>query len=107
MRQLMARLKDLAVRPGGVFVPELVCDSIGQCVAAVETGVFAAVLPVQAWTASKEKNYVVVEDDSLDALKRQIVLVWHPRTADILANTGLKIQQSLISALKEQGAVSD
>jgi DNA-binding transcriptional LysR family regulator len=105
--QLMARLKDLAMRQGGVFVPELVCDSIGQCVAAVETGVFAAVLPVQAWTASKEKDYVVVEDDSLDALKRQIVLAWHPRTTDILANTGLKIQQSLTNALKEQGSVSD
>ena len=67
--QLLKQLGELAGKLGGVFIPELVCDSIGQCVAAVETGVFAAVLPVQVRPSSSGKDYFVVEDDSLDTLK--------------------------------------
>ena len=81
--QLLKQVGELAAKLGGVFTPELVCDSIGQCVAAVETGVFAAVLPVQVRPPSSGMDYVVVEDDSLDTLKRQIALAWHPRTADV------------------------
>ena len=104
--QLMARLKALAEKQGGVFNPELVCDSIGQCIAAVKTGAFASVLPVQAWPSSSEKDYVVVEDSSLDGLSRKIVLAWHPRTAEVLGAAGRKIQQSFTESLKAQGAVS-
>ena len=100
--QLSKQLEELAGKMGGVFTPELVCDSIGQCVAAVETGVFAAVLPVQFRPFSSGKDYVVVEDDFLNALKRQIALAWHPRTADVAGPLGSKIRQSLVDALKEQ-----
>lgn len=102
--QLLKQLADLAGKLGGVFNAELVCDSIGQCVAAVETGVFAAVLPVHARPSPSEKGYVVVEDDSLDALKRRIVLAWHPRTADVMGPEGSKIRQTLLDALMQQGA---
>jgi DNA-binding transcriptional LysR family regulator len=102
--QLLKQLRELAGNLHGVFIPELTCDSIGQCVAAVETGMFAAVLPVQAWKSSSEKDYIVVEDDSLDALKRQIVLAWHPRTVDVKGPAALKTRQTLVDALKQQSA---
>jgi DNA-binding transcriptional LysR family regulator len=105
--QLLKQLGELAGKLGGVFIPEMVCDSIGQCVAAVETGVFAAVLPVQVRPSSSGKDYVVVEDDSLDTLKRQIALAWHPRTADVAGPLASKIRQSLVDALKQQGARSE
>ncbi len=102
--QLMLRLREFAQKLGGVFIPELECDSIGQCVAAVETGSFAAVLPVHAWTASSEKDYVVVEDESLEVLNRQIVLAWHPRTIEVMGPAAQKIRQALADALKQRGA---
>lgn len=100
--QLMERLKELAKKSGGIFIPELVCDSIGQCVAAVESGAFAAVLPVQTWAASSEKDYMVVEDDSLEVLRRQIVLAWHPRTIEVMGPATVKIGQALVEVLKQQ-----
>jgi len=105
--QLMSQLGELAQKFGGLFKPELVCDSIGQCLAAMETGVFAAVLPVQVRPSSSAKEYVVVEDDSLDALKRQIALAWHPRTLDVAGPLASKTKQSLAEALRQQGAQSE
>ena len=70
--QLLKQLGELAGKLGGVFIPEMVCDSIGQCIAAVETGAFAAVLPVQARPSSSGMDYVVVEDDSLDTLNDKL-----------------------------------
>jgi DNA-binding transcriptional LysR family regulator len=102
--QLLTQLRELAEKLGGVFVPELICDSFSQCAAAVETGVFAAVLPVQVRPSSSGKEYVVVEDDSLDNLKRQVALAWHPRTAEMMGPHVSKIKQSLVDALKQQGA---
>ena len=101
------RLKELARKSGGEFIPELICDSIGQCVSAVETGAFAAILPVQSWAASSEKDYLVVEDESLDILNRKIVLAWHPRTIEIMGPSTLKIREALMNALKQQGASAD
>ena len=105
--QLMERLKQLGSKLGGTFFPELACDSIGQCVAAVQTGAFAAVLPVQAWNAPAEKDFMVVEDEALEALSRKIVLAWHPRTVDVLGPIAEKTRQILAGALKELGARSD
>jgi DNA-binding transcriptional LysR family regulator len=105
--QMTERLKELARKSGGEFIPELICDSIGQCVSAVETGAFAAILPVQSWVASSETDYLVVEDESLDILSRQIVLAWHPRTIDIMGSSALKTKAALTNALQQQGASAD
>jgi len=105
--QLLKQLGELAGKMGGVFIPELVCDSIGQCVVAVESGAFAAVLPVQVRPSSSGTDYVVVEDDSLDTLRRQIALAWHPRTANLAGAPGSKVRQALVEALKQQGARSE
>jgi DNA-binding transcriptional LysR family regulator len=105
--QLRKQLEDVAGKLGGAFIPDLVCDSVGQCVAAVETGVFAAVLPVHARPSSSGSSYIVVEDDSLDTLRRQIVLAWHPRTAEVTGSGVSRIRLNLVDALKQQGARSD
>ena len=102
--QLMDRVMALGRNAGGSFVPELTCDSIGQCVAAVRTGAFAAVLPVQAWPTASENEYIVVEDESLDVLGRRIVLAWHPRMLEVIGESAEKMQRSLAEALKEVGA---
>lgn len=97
--QLLKQIKKLAEEMGEVFAPELTCDSIGQCVAAVETGSFAAVLPIQAWTPPSEREFVVVEEDSLDVLKQKIVLAWHPRTTESFGPEAVKIQEAIVNAL--------
>jgi DNA-binding transcriptional LysR family regulator len=101
---LNEQLADLATKLGGVFEPELVCDTIGQCVAAVETGIYAAVLPVHIKPSTSGGDYVVVEDDSLDSLKERIALAWHPRTADLMGPEGAKIREILRDSLMQQGA---
>jgi DNA-binding transcriptional LysR family regulator len=98
---LLVQLNEHATSLGGNFTPDMVCDSIGQCVAAVKTGRFASVLPVHAWPTTKEDYYIVVEDDSLDNLKREIGLVWHPRTIEVLGTAGVRIRHSLVEALKQ------
>jgi len=106
--QLIERLRGLAGKMGGKFVPELICDSIGQCLAAVRTGAFAAVLPVQAWRGGSAQECVVVEDESLEALSRVLVLAWHPRTLEVIGAAAVRMQRLLADALKEagQGAVA-
>lgn len=99
--QLMERLRDLAQTLGGKFIPELACDSIGQCVAAVETGAFAAVLPVQAWKATSQQNCIVVEDEALNVLSRRLVMAWHPRTLEVKGQSARKVQQGLLYALTQ------
>jgi hypothetical protein len=102
--QLSKQLGELAGKLGGTFIPDMVCGSIGQCIAAVESRIFAAVLPAQIKPSSSGKDYVVVEDDSLDSLMREIASAWHPRTADLTGPIGSKLRQSLITALRQQSA---
>lgn len=101
--QLIERLRSLAAKMGGRFAPELTCDSIGQCVAAVRTGAFAAVLPVQAWSGGAARECVVVEDEALEALNRVLVLAWHPETLEVIGDPARKLQRLLSDALKKAG----
>src|SRR5436190_13507779 len=82
--QLMERLRELCRSFGGKFVPELTCNTIGQCVAAVETGAFAAVLPVHAWKRPLTNEYVAIHEDCLSGLRRRIALAWHSRTLEVM-----------------------
>lgn len=101
--QLIERLRGLAGKMGGGFVPDLTCDSIAQCVAAVRTGAFAAVLPVQAWNSGAAQEVVVVEDEALEALSRVLVLAWHPKMLEVIGGPAVKMQRLLTEALKEAG----
>jgi DNA-binding transcriptional LysR family regulator len=98
--QLMERLRELANGFGGSFEPELACDSVGQCIAAVRTGTFAAVLPAEVQFNSTQTEYVVVEDDALDALSRDIVLAWHPRTLQVMGSGAERMRRVLAETLR-------
>ena len=99
--QLVERLRDLAESLGGKFVPELICDSMGQCLAAVKSGAFAAVLPVQTWAGAAAQECVVVEDEALEALNRKLVLAWHPKMLEVIGAPADKLLRLLTGALKK------
>ena len=50
------------------------------------------------------KDNRLVEDESLEALSRQIVLAWHPRTMEVMGTSAQQMQRALANALKEEGA---
>ena len=98
---LVERLRDLAGILGGEFAPELICDSMGQCLAAVKSGAYAAVLPVQAWAGGVAQECEVVEDQALEALSRVLVLAWHPKTLEVRGDPAKKMLRLLSDALKK------
>lgn len=73
------KLRTLSISFQGVFRPELICDSIGQCIAAVRTGGFVAVLPTQAWAQITGLECDVINDKDLAERDRPLVLAWSPR----------------------------
>jgi DNA-binding transcriptional LysR family regulator len=99
--QLVERLRGLTRKMGGKFAPELVCDSMGQCVAAVQSGAFAAVLPVKALTGGAAQECVVLEDEALEGLSRTLVLAWHPKTMEVIGDRAKKMLRWFSEALKE------
>jgi DNA-binding transcriptional LysR family regulator len=103
--QLLDRLRILGKKLGGIFEPELMCSSIGQCIAAVGSGSFAAVLPVPVLATSGVQDYLVVEDETLEDLSRQIVLAWHPRMVEVLGQPARKMQQTFTDELRESAKI--
>jgi LysR family cyn operon transcriptional activator len=99
--RLGKQVAELAQALGGTFNPQLVCDSIGQCVAAVESGAFAAVLPSYIRPSTLGSEYEVVDDASLDRLRRRIALTWHSRSAEVMGASGARMRAMLIEAMKE------
>jgi len=100
--ELVQKLRSLAKDSGGIFQPELVCDSIGQCLAAVRTGGYAAVLPAQAWENAADFECEVVDEEDLADLDRPIALAWSPRNLEALGVAIDSIRESLIIALVEE-----
>lgn len=76
---LRRSLQEIARSLGGNFEPELQCGSVSQCVAAVQTGRFAAVLPVWSWDTGTPLPHAICEDPLLDSLDQELALVWNPR----------------------------
>lgn len=99
--QLIQRIKEKAARMGGVFQPELRCDSLGQCLAAVRTGSYAALLPSYVVEPEMAAECIVVDDD-LDDLNRSISFAWSPRALDVIGRAAVKARDDLAAALKEQ-----
>jgi DNA-binding transcriptional LysR family regulator len=100
--ELVQKLRSLAKDSGGIFQPELVCDSIGQCIAAVRTGGFAAVLPAQAWENAPDLECEVLDEEDLAELDRPVALAWSPRNLEALGAAMDSIRESLILALVEE-----
>src|SRR5690606_4903951 len=66
--RLRHSLEEIANSLGGCFSPVLECDSVSQCVAAVRTGQFAAVLPLWAWDPDTPLPHAICEDQILHKL---------------------------------------
>jgi len=75
---LRMSLDNVAQSVGGHFDPEIECDSVSQCVAAVQTGRFAAVLPIWSWDPTNPLSHTICEDPLLETLDQNLVLAWNP-----------------------------
>jgi DNA-binding transcriptional LysR family regulator len=98
--QMNQRVQELARQLNGQYRPELVCDSLAQCIAAVRTGYYAALVPLQAWSPDSQIRCHVVEDTALEALSRKIVIAWHPRLMEVREHTAKRLKDQLLVALK-------
>jgi len=103
-QQISERVAKLAENLKGNFRPELNCDSVAQCVTAVRSGYYAAVIPIQSWTPDSHLRYHVVEGAALDALNQAIVLVWHPRLMEIRGPAARRLKDTLLSSLRLRGS---
>jgi DNA-binding transcriptional LysR family regulator len=94
------RVQEIAGQLKGVFRPELMCDSLTQCVAAVQSGYYASLLPVPFWTPRPETRCRIIEDPLLDLLDRDVVLAWHPRLIDVHGAAMGRFKGALLGALR-------
>jgi DNA-binding transcriptional LysR family regulator len=101
--QLIQRIKEKAAQLGGSYQPELRCDSLGQCLAAVKTGAYAAVLPAHVVEPDMADGCVVVDDD-LEDLDRTISLIWNRRALDVIGNAAVQVRDELVAALRDEAA---
>jgi DNA-binding transcriptional LysR family regulator len=100
--ELVRKLSTLAQGSQGTFRPELLCESAGQCMAAVRTGSYAAVVPTQVVETNPDLDYVVVDDDALADLDRLVALAWSPRNLESLGEGIQKVCDNLLNALTEE-----
>jgi DNA-binding transcriptional LysR family regulator len=98
--QLVQIINELAREMSKQFRPELVCDSVAQCMTAVRSGYYAALLPLQLWVPDSRFPCHVVEDSFLDGLKQSIALVWHPRLIDVSGRAAIRIKDALVAAVR-------
>jgi hypothetical protein len=106
-KQLVRILKDIAISLGGDFLPEMFCSSVSQCIAAVSTESYAAVLPINTASILADKDCIIVEDERLDTITQKIVLAWRPRTMDTIGASAEYALRELMEALKQKDISSD
>jgi DNA-binding transcriptional LysR family regulator len=101
-RTLRHSLEEIARSFEGHFEPELMCDSVSQCVAAVQTGRFAAVLPQWSWDASTSVPHSICEDPILDKLDQDLSLAWSPRLMKTRGAAARQAADALVSRIAEK-----
>ncbi len=100
--ELVQKLRALATGFQGTFQSELVCDNVGQCIAAVKAGSYAAVLPTQAWEQITGLECEVINDKALAELDRPVVLAWSPRNLEAFGETMSRFREDLTGVLHEE-----
>lgn len=100
--ELVQKLRKLAADFKGDFQPGLVCDSVGQCIAAVRTGGYAAVLPTQVWEQVSQLDCEIISDTALAELDRPVVLAWSPRNLEAFGAAIADFKADLTAALIEE-----
>ncbi len=81
--QFTGRLREIAASLGLEFRPVLACQSFPQLLSAVRSGAYAAVVPTLAVGDLAKGSCVKVEGGALEALNRELVLVFHPRLVSL------------------------
>ena len=99
---LRENVEEIARSLGGHFEPELECDSVSQCVAAVLTGRFAAVLPLWSWDSGTPMAHAICDDPILDKLDQELELVWDPRLMKTRGSAARDAGEALASRIKEK-----
>ncbi len=99
--QLTEQLRTIAGGLGGNYRARILCDSLGQCLAAVKTGGFAAVLPAHVVSEATAGEIEVIETD-LDELNRPISLIWNRRTMEMLGRVAVRMKDELLGHLREE-----
>jgi hypothetical protein len=102
--ELVQKLRALATGFQGTFQSELVCANVGQCIAAVKAGSYAAVLPTQAWEQIAGLECEVINDKALAELDREVVLAWSPRNLEAFGETMRRFREDLTGVLHEEAA---
>ena len=89
-------LEEIARSLGGHFEPELQSDSVSQCVAAVQTGCFAALLRLWSRDTATPLPHAICEDPLLDNLDRELALVWNPRLMKTRGSAARQASEELV-----------
>lgn len=100
--ELFNNLLSLAQSSKATFKPELICDTVSQCLAAVRTGSFAAVLPVPSLENAGDMDCDIVDEKILAELDRPISLVWNQRNLDGMGGALERFKTDLATALVEE-----
>lgn len=100
--ELGRKIHELAGARGGRFRSELICESAGQCMAAVRTGGYAAVVPAQVLENNPGLDCEVVDDEGLASLDRPVVLAWSPRNLEALGAGFVAFRDSLKAGLIDE-----
>ncbi len=100
--ELVQKLRKLAVDFRGDFQPGLVCDSLGQCISAVKTGRYAAVLPTHVWEQVSQLDCESIGDVALTELDRPVVLAWNPRNLELFGEAIKDFKNDLVEALVKE-----
>lgn len=94
-------IETIAKSLGGHFDPELECDSISQCVAAVTSGRFASILPQWAWNSGSLLPHSICDDSALEPLSENLVLMWNPRLTKTHGAVAKEAAQVLENRMRE------
>lgn len=100
--ELFQHLLSLSKKSRSTFRPDLVCDSISQCLAAVRTGSYAAVLPTQSLENAGAMDCEIVDERELSELERPISIAWNPRHVEAMGVALAQFKTALASALTEE-----
>jgi|CXWL01.1.fsa_nt_gi DNA-binding transcriptional LysR family regulator len=95
--EFTTRLREIAVQSGPNFRPALACQSLPQVLAAVRSRRFAAVLPELALADLPQNTFTKLAGSELNALRRDICLIWNPRLATIRPHALRLIEQCQIT----------
>jgi DNA-binding transcriptional LysR family regulator len=97
--QFTRQLLEIAISQNHAFRPALSCESFPQTVAAVKSGLFAAIIPELAIRDLPTGSFHKVSDASLKSLRRELVLAWNPRVIKVRPQA-VKVLTELGTALK-------